>query len=172
MYAFLEGVIGKEIWHKMLGKGTILECDINTGIMSVRLRGGVLRIQFPQSFKDGVIYFLVHEENLDQELMDSAYSFLYGEENESWNPDELEEVFWVEKKGKIRKPRRQSITVRSKSKEINNPYDDWEGKLDRDCRNCKVMKRGDCAGLGGAATCEDYSPIPRISNAEKFTWPT
>ena len=54
---------------------------------------------------------------------------------------------------------------------IDNPYD-WDEKLVRRCETCREMKRGDCAGLGNALTCKDYDPIPNITRAEKYNWPT
>ncbi len=40
---------------------------------------------------------------------------------------------------------------------------------DKSCKNCMVMKRGEC--FGKKNICEDYRYSPRVTEEIKRTWP-
>ncbi len=188
-FDYLEGALRKQVRHKMLGVGTITEVNTTTGVLKVKFNSSSIRFQFPNSFNDGTLSFIVPETTAENtSKVQNKQSVYKKASTDSWASDE-EDVSWVSTKRSTQpkvEPQNspkarpisaseqlsQNITVRSKSHDINNPYDDWDDELVRSCNNCREYKRGDCAGLRNAKTCSDYVPIPRISNAEKYTWPT
>ena len=169
-FEYLKGSEGKEVRHKMLGKGIITACNTDNGILTVMFRNNTINVQFPQSFRDGIIEFVISSESIKEELEASPYyQMVDSSESDSWASDE-EDASWADNANKKEKQKNSGGTVRTKSKETNNPYDDWDDPQARKCDTCIEMKRGDCAGLRNAKTCKDYLPIPYISNAEKYNW--
>ncbi len=174
-FDFLEKTIGEKVRHKMLGEGTVISCDFKTGDMVIQFRSNKLKVTFPNSFNDGIISFVVPEKQVEKKT-EKKESLYYSDrvevEVDSWSSDEDEDASWAD--STVRKPasiQQGRKTVRSKSKATDNPYD-WDERLDRKCDTCQEFKRGDCAGLRNARTCLDYKPIPNITRAEKYNWPT
>jgi len=166
----------------MKGYGTVVECDLNTGVLTVAFKDSAMRVKFPQSFSDGTLYFQTAVlEELKQELKKSVAtaktkpSSYYSSKKTSkvhlGATKKDEDFSWADRKVNNRSESSKPKTISSKSKTYENPYD-WDEELPRSCDTCILMKREDCAGLKNPKTCKRYSPIPNITRAEKYHWPT
>ena len=184
VYPYLNKCIGADVFHKMQGLGKVIDCDSNTGTMVLQFRSSKLKVQFPDSFRDGIIYFpneVVEELKRDLEeskkelcqkeiVKNSLYSRTKSENNRKRVSSSKKNVSKANRKEKHKSRSVKTNVKKSKAEVIDNPYD-WDEKQIRSCDTCMLMKREDCAGLRDAITCDSYTPVPHITKAEQYTWP-
>ena len=178
-FDYLEQYIGKKVVHKMKGEGTILGCNIETGVIDVSFSSGSMKLKFPESFEDGVVSFITIDETIDSIIKKSADAHKYkkapaplNQKKKGVSSKSVTDARGTSKVNKSKKTKHKDITiVKPKSKVIDNPYN-WDEELPRTCNNCRSMKNGNCAGLKRAETCRSYSPVPNITRAERYNWPT
>lgn len=177
--------------HITLGVGIVKECD-DTGLIKVAFKSRQLMLKYPESFKDGLIYFDDPYIKAKMEIDFGQRSVVSGKRIWNFPRRHLVAAYFrdpVEKQSKLAKSadcnplKEEKHTSRvgwkrhnrpkiitSHAEYVYNPYD-WDEKLVRSCETCFLYKSGDCNGVRNAKTCDEYKAIPNITKAEQYLWP-